>query len=203
MPTLLSLEAPEVITTSGAASDDEVGIITRVSVCRWKKWGFGDEALNDTTRLVYKLYGVSILRYNHKFNLHSCRLLSVSIDGWPWFQERTEPMPHNIENGPFFMDTYQFIPPQILNINTFDQYSRTVTQHHACFGNVRLPLSVTDPFKGMTHNWCTQSSNKQRVLMHRHQGLNVRHGLCHIYMRYLYIYELFIAFVCFDVCSLL
>ena len=44
---------------------------------------------------------------------------------------------------------------------------------------------------------------KQRVLMHRHQGLNVRHGLCHIYMRYLYIYELFIAFVCFVVCSLL
>ena len=46
-------------------------------------------------------------------------------------------------------------------------------------------------------------SDKQRVLMHRHQGLNVRHGLCHIYMRYLYIYELFIAFVCFVVCSLL
>ena len=45
--------------------------------------------------------------------------------------------------------------------------------------------------------------NKQRVLMHRHQGWNVRHGLCHIYMRYLYIYEMFIAFVCFVVCSLL
>ena len=44
---------------------------------------------------------------------------------------------------------------------------------------------------------------KQRVLMHRHQGWNVRHGLCLIYMRYLYIYELFIAFVCFVVCSLL
>ena len=44
---------------------------------------------------------------------------------------------------------------------------------------------------------------KQRVLMHRHQGWNVRHGLCHIYMRYIYIYELFIAFVCFVVCSLL
>ena len=27
-------------------------------------------------------------------------------------------------------------------------------------------------------------TNKQRVLMHRHQGWNVRHGLCHIYMRY-------------------
>ena len=46
-------------------------------------------------------------------------------------------------------------------------------------------------------------SDKQRVLMHRHQRWNVRHGLCHIYMRYLYIYELFIAFVCFVVCSLL
>ena len=45
--------------------------------------------------------------------------------------------------------------------------------------------------------------DKQRVLMHRHQGWNVRHGLCHIYMRYIYIYELFIAFVCFVVCSLL
>ena len=45
--------------------------------------------------------------------------------------------------------------------------------------------------------------NKQRVLMHGHQGWNVRHGLCHIYMRYvyiyMYIYELFIAFVCFVV----
>ena len=32
------------------------------------------------------------------------------------------------------------------------------------------------------------SSNKQRVLMHGHQGWNARHGLCHIYMRYVYIY---------------
>ena len=49
----------------------------------------------------------------------------------------------------------------------------------------------------------TQCMNKQRVLMHGHQGWNVRHGLCHIYMRYVYIYELFIAFVSFVVCSLL
>ena len=28
------------------------------------------------------------------------------------------------------------------------------------------------------------------------KGWNVRHGLCHIYMRYVYKYELFIAFVC-------
>ena len=45
--------------------------------------------------------------------------------------------------------------------------------------------------------------DKQRVLMHGHQGWNVRHGLCHIYMRYVYIYELFIAFVSFVVCPLL
>ena len=32
---------------------------------------------------------------------------------------------------------------------------------------------------------------KQRVLMHRHQGWNVRHGLCHIYMRYLYIWVVY------------
>ena len=33
--------------------------------------------------------------------------------------------------------------------------------------------------------------NKQRVLMHRHQGWNVRHGLCHIYMRYIYIWVVY------------
>ena len=49
----------------------------------------------------------------------------------------------------------------------------------------------------------TKEHDKQRVLMHGHQGWNVRHGLCHIYMRYVYIYELFIAFVSFVVCSLL
>ena len=56
---------------------------------------------------------------------------------------------------------------------------------------------------GYLCNYWLNVYDKQRVLMHRHQGWNVRHGLCHIYMRYLYIYELFIAFVCFVVCSLL
>ena len=32
-----------------------------------------------------------------------------------------------------------------------------------------------------------KQENKQRVLMHGHQGWNVRHGLCHIYMIYVYI----------------
>ena len=50
---------------------------------------------------------------------------------------------------------------------------------------------------------CPNITYKQRVLMHGHQGWNVRHGLCHIYMRYVYTYELLIAFVSFVVCSLL
>ena len=33
--------------------------------------------------------------------------------------------------------------------------------------------------------------DKQRVLMHRHQRWNVRHGLCHIYMRYIYIWVVY------------
>ena len=38
--------------------------------------------------------------------------------------------------------------------------------------------------------------DKQRVLMHGHQGWYVRHGLCHIYMIYVYIYGIIMAFVC-------
>ena len=33
--------------------------------------------------------------------------------------------------------------------------------------------------------------NKQRVLMHGHQGWNVRHGLCHIYMIYVYVWVVY------------
>ena len=36
------------------------------------------------------------------------------------------------------------------------------------------------------YKYTYHSSNKQRVLMHGHQGWNVRHGLCHIYMIYVY-----------------
>ena len=38
---------------------------------------------------------------------------------------------------------------------------------------------------------CTQHHYKQRVLMHGHQGWNVRHGLCHIYMIYVYIWVVY------------
>ena len=42
-----------------------------------------------------------------------------------------------------------------------------------------------------------QNTYKQRVLMHGHQGWNVRHGLCHIYMRYVYIWVVYsLCFFC-------
>ena len=36
-----------------------------------------------------------------------------------------------------------------------------------------------------------KSYDKQRVLMHGHQGWNVQHGLCHIYMIYVYIWVVY------------
>ena len=45
-----------------------------------------------------------------------------------------------------------------------------------------------------THIWWCKIINerdKQRVLMHGHQGWNVRHGLCHIYMIYVYIWVVY------------
>ena len=44
--------------------------------------------------------------------------------------------------------------------------------------------------------------DKERVLMHGHQGWNVRHGLCHIYMRYVYkyIYIWVVYSLCFFCC---
>ena len=47
-------------------------------------------------------------------------------------------------------------------------------------------LEFATNLSGLTN--LTNIGDKQRVLMHRHQGWTVRHGLCHIYMRYLYIY---------------
>ena len=39
--------------------------------------------------------------------------------------------------------------------------------------------------------FCDHWLYKQRVLMHGHQGWNVRHGLCHIYMIYVYIWVVY------------
>ena len=63
------------------------------------------------------------------------------------------------------------------------------------FKNMRLNMS------GKCRPFCLGLNvlNKQRVLMHRHQGLNVPRFVSHLHeiFIYIYIYELFIAFVCF------
>ena len=46
----------------------------------------------------------------------------------------------------------------------------------------------------------TNVVDKQRDLMHGHQGWNVRHGLCHIYMRYVYIYIYIYIWVVYSLC---
>ena len=52
----------------------------------------------------------------------------------------------------------------------------------------KLPhvLSLRVSFTCRTSRYFHPKLNKQRVLMHGHQGWNVRHGLCHIYMIYVY-----------------
>ena len=94
--------------------------------------------------------------------------------------------------------------PDNMKIHHYSNHSGPWVCYDLSTASLR-PLCVYRPiFLSHTHKTSYRLwPNKQRVLMHRHQGWNVRHGLCHIYMRYLYIYELFIAFVCFVVCSLL
>ena len=61
--------------------------------------------------------------------------------------------------------------------------------HDACS---RLPdkISIIQPwYCPMDLLWWP--GDKQRVLMHGHQGWNVRHGLCHIYKIYVYIWVVY------------
>ena len=67
---------------------------------------------------------------------------------------------------------------------------------------LRLCSSVGERALGFSKAWlsagCIQKVAKQRVLTHGHQGWNVRHGLCHIYMIYVYIWVVhsFCLFCC-------
>ena len=67
---------------------------------------------------------------------------------------------------------------------------------------VPRPLIYLSPKKVMVDFVKNVSTpvTKQRVLMHGHQGWNVRHGLCHIYMRYVYIYIWVVYSLCLFCC---
>ena len=80
----------------------------------------------------------------------------------------------------------------------FDHRSKPIIMYHMMFIDVFSPhwLRLNHNEKSIcdvgTHIGRHDMANKQRVLMHGHQGWNVRHGLWHIYMRYLYIYMSFL-----------
>ena len=60
-----------------------------------------------------------------------------------------------------------------------------------CDANLDLLKYVLHPATGKFVCIIPTSMTKQRVLMHGHQGWNVRHGLCHIYMIYVYIWVVY------------
>ena len=79
-----------------------------------------------------------------------------------------------------------------LRVMSYQAGLLTTLHHiHICFpeqgGN--MVTTMVWGFSDFRHLFCfTLLINKQRVLMHGHQGWNVRHGLCHIYMIYVYIW---------------
>ena len=84
--------------------------------------------------------------------------------------------------------------PIMLSFDAFwfgnDTFSIFVTLlHWHLFNNTSAPVPVKKPWSIWVKVWRKYTgTDKQRVLMHGHQGWNVRHGLCHIYMRYIYVY---------------
>ena len=63
----------------------------------------------------------------------------------------------------------------------------------SCSGWLRKTAmrSVSHAGQWIDRCWHVKILYKQRVLMHGHQGWNVRHGLCHIYMIYVYIWVVY------------
>ena len=65
-----------------------------------------------------------------------------------------------------------------------------------CIWSKEVPCEADWDRKGVV----LYNVDKQRVLMHGHQGWNVRHGLCHVYMRYVYIYIWVVYGLCLFCC---
>ena len=76
----------------------------------------------------------------------------------------------------------------------FPRVQLTISQHwFRQWLGADKPLSEPMMVSLLTHICVTrpQWANKQRVLMHGHQGWNVRHGLCHICMIYVYVWVVY------------
>ena len=94
----------------------------------------------------------------------------------------------------FIYHTLHLLTTRLINKTLYIQCTYSVTLIH-CWRNFEENickfvlwtsyLLINCSFMGS--NIC----DKQRVLMHGHQGWNVRHGLCHIYMIYVYIWVVY------------
>ena len=90
-------------------------------------------------------------------------------------------------------------------VKTFLKHENVSQRSALCDRCIKeLILSIISAALVITFGGCSSmaleilSTDKQRVLMHGHQGWNVRHGLCHIYMIYVYIWVVhsFCLFCC-------
>ena len=87
--------------------------------------------------------------------------------------------------------------------------SRDKCRQQKCTGYALCTVSVPASLRIQQSDWWRAGNmstdlniavDKQRVLMHGHQGWNARHGLCQIYMRYVYIYIWVVYSFCLFCC---
>ena len=137
------------------------------------------------------------------------------------FTEHTDFLPHSFtvcEGIKQFWHSLCFVTNSSLSwgdirLNGSQCHRRFLTLHKTHGGSGRIyvllvdrhasehPLPASAPVgKRRSVAWAVWPAefNKQRVLMHGHQGWNIRHGLCHIYMIYVYIWVVhsFCLFCC-------
>ena len=101
----------------------------------------------------------------------------------------------------------QYVWPDITNKNWIDNHKRVSCWYDPPVPWLQMPWhqnrcrTTFCVYASVSYIWRLPGVyDKQRVLMHRHQGWNVRHGLCHIYMRYLYIYIWVVYSFCLFCC---
>ena len=98
---------------------------------------------------------------------HSNDFMSV------WFND-SDSMPYNSEGSPMVLYKWALTSVDSPGEQQPTDVRPYMARRHACTRLLTCKLL-----------------DKQRVLMHRHQGWNVRHGLCHIYMIYVNIWVVY------------
>ena len=71
------------------------------------------------------------------------------------------------------------------------EFALSITNYQLFFESSTTQDDDNKTWEDIVRLVSTNTLHKQRVLMHGHQGWNVRHGLCHIYMIYVYIWVVY------------